>query len=149
MNAVASDKSGRAFARARRLFRAKIDQDGTATSAVPCPNIIENVADKPRTGQVEIEIRCRLQDHSRLRFTTLAAYAQLWNDAFRMMGAVIYTVEEHAATFKFAPQILVHGLQIRLGKVSARDARLISDHDQPEACFLQRLQFRANTIIEL
>jgi hypothetical protein len=63
-----------------------VNQGGTASGTVPGLDVIKDVANHPRLGQVEAALSRRVEQHPRLRLATRAGHRQMRNSALDVMG---------------------------------------------------------------
>jgi hypothetical protein len=132
----------------RRRLGVQVHQDRAAAGAFAGLDVVEDVADEPRAAQVDVEFGRGTQQHARRRLAAIAGHRQLRHDTFRVVWAVIDTVDPHAVAPEFRRQVRVHAVEVGRAEQTACQAGLVGDHYQPHAGLLKRRQRSADAVVQ-
>jgi len=111
-----------------------IDEDRARARSQPRLDVARLIADGPASAQIQFQILSRLENHPRLRFAPFVLAPVFLQPCFRVVGAIIKTIDLDPAAFAHElVDALVNSVNLFFGERAAGHPPLVGYHDDAVA----------------
>ena len=109
-----------------------IPKNGSSTCALTCLDVVQYIADKPRSIQCDAALPICANDHSRPRLAAVTLLNKINHYTLGMMRAVRELRHGCASVPEQSLELSFNLGQRRFGKTVESDTRLVGNHDEAE-----------------